>query len=889
MSDEQKRDAERALFRPSVRREVNDELEFHIAMRVRELVAAGMDEATARAEARKRFGDMGRVAAECQRLGQERERETRRAEYLSELVQDIRYGARQLRRAPGFALVAILTLALGIGATTSIFSVVRGVLLRAMPYPDADRVVVPQSRNLEDGSEWSLTYADYQDWRRAHVFAHVAVFQEVNFNIAGDGPAERIPSAQVSDEFFDVLGVTPVLGRVLRPDEFALGTPPRAVISYGLWQRRYGGARDVVGRIMHVTGVPVEIVGVLPRGTEYPAGAEMWLPSRRSPRSAVDDARRDNFVWNGVARLAPGRTLQDTRNRLAALAAIVAREEPAIRSKVTVTAVPLNEYVVGQTTTRTLWVFLAAVGLVLLVACVNVANLLMARSAARGRELAVRASVGASRARLARQLLTESLVLALVGGAAGVALAYGGVRALVAFAPPGLPRVEEIALDPVVLAFALGVSVASALIFGLVPALRAARRGQAATLHESDRRSTGGVRGRRARDLLVAAELALSLVLLVGAGLLVRSFDRLRATDPGFRTDHLLTFSLSLQGQRYNSDAAVVTTFATLRERLRAMPGVSDAATASTLPLGGGGFYLGRVFLPEGRPEPPAGEDVAAEWVVSSPDFFRTLNIPLVRGRAFTARDDSASTPVMIVNREFAARMFGREDPLGKRVRSWRDENVYRKIVGVVDNVRYFAAGDSIRPVMYVPHAQSAWGSEVIAVRTTVPPASLASQVRRLVSDIDPTLAVADVRTMGEIFDTSVASSRFAASLLALFAAIALALAVVGTYGVLSYAVSQRTREIGIRMALGARRAAVVRMILREAALVIVVGLGAGVIAALGATRLMRALLYEVSATDPAVYVAVAAALTAAALAASLVPARRASSLDPVTAIRLDG
>ena len=869
-----------------MRDEVSEELAFHVEMRTRELMRGGMEEEAARAEAVGRFGNLSGVASECRRLGEEREREMRRTEYLSELWSDVQYGARQLRCAPGFAAVAILTLGLGIGATTAIFSVVRGVLLRPLPYPAAERLVVPRSMDLSTGERWQVTYADYQDWRSAGVFSHVALYQPSNVNLGGEGPPERIEGTWVTEDFFATLGVAPTLGRTFRPDEFAVGSPRRAVISYGLWQRRFGGDPDIVGRPIRVTGVPAEVVGVMPRDMGFPSTAEIWFPIKIRPEDVASFERRDNYIFGGIARLAPGRTIEQTRSQLATLAARIARELPATRANISVTVTPLVGWMVGETMTRALWVFLGAVFFVLLIACVNVANLLMSRAAARGRELAVRASIGASRSRLVRQLLTESLVLALAGGALGFGLAWLGVRLLIALAPADLPRSAEIGIDPLVLLFAGGVSIFAAVMFGLLPALRGSREDAAAVLNESDRRTTSGVHGRHRRQLLVATELALSVVLLVGAGLLLRSFDRLRATDPGLRTDHVLTFSLSLQGEKYESDAVSEGAFRTLLDRLRALPGVDRAAITSALPVGGGGFYLGRAFLAEGRPEPPAGTDLAAQWVVASPDLFGTLDIPLLAGRTFTPQDDSTSTPVMIVNREFVRKMFPDGNALGKRVRSWRDENVYREIVGVVGNVRYFSAGDSIRPMVYVPLPQSLWHSMVVAVSTSLPPASLTPSVRAVVAQLDPDLAVDDVQTMEQALSDSMARSRFSAALLALFAALALVLAVVGTYGVLSYGVTQRRKEIGIRMALGARPGSVLGMVLREAGGVVVVGLAAGLLGAFALTRLMRGLLYEVSAMDTATYIVVAAILAAAAIVASLVPARQAASVDPVSAIR---
>jgi putative ABC transport system permease protein len=441
-------------------------------------------------------------------------------------------------------------------------------------------------------------------------------------------------------------------------------------------------------------------------------------------------------------------------------------------------------------------------------------------------------------------------------------------------------------VDMTVLLFALAVSIAATIVFGLAPALRAARQSMATAMIDADRRSTTGVRGRRERNVLVAAELAVSLVLLVGAGLQLRSLAELRHTDPGFDTAELLTFSMGLQGERYADAAHRAQTYARLMERLHALPGVDHAAAASSMPLGADGFYLGRVFLLEGRPEPPVGDEVAAQWIAITPGFFATMNIPVFRGRAFLDSDNAATTPVMIVNREFARRMFPDEEPLGKRVRSWRDENVYREIVGITDDVRFFAAGDSIRPLVYVPHAQDVWSGMVVAVRTTHSEEDIVPALRAAVREVDNDIPIDDVQRMEDVHAASVAPTRFGAYLLTGFATIALLLAVVGTYGVFSYGVSQRRREIGIRIALGARAGTVLGMVLREAFIVVGIGLAIGIGAALALTRVLRALLFEVSPTDPVVFIGVAALLTAVAVAASLIPARQASRIDPNEAMR---
>ncbi|HEX6941111.1 MAG TPA: ABC transporter permease, partial [Longimicrobiales bacterium] len=449
--DEGGRPRVRGILSPSVAEEVEEEFAFHIEMRVRELVARGWGEREARAEALRRFGDVARVKAHCRRIAEEKERSMRRMESLAGLRQDVRYALRQLVRSRGFAAAAVVILALGIGATTAIFSVVDAVLLRPLPYPAAERLVVPQSLNLEDGDTWSVTYGDYVDWVEAGVFADVGLYRWVDVNISGGESSERVEAVQVTEGFFGAVGVAPVLGRLFRAEDFVPGSSPRAILSYGLWQRRFAGERDIIGRTVRIAGVPTEVVGVLPRDLGFPRGVDLWLPLEVTPERRAIWERRDNFIFQGIARLAPGRTLEQTRSHLAMLAGRVERERPDIRANVTVTATPLGEWVAGAELSRSLWLFLGAVVLVLLIGCVNVANLLLTRAAARGRELAIRTALGAGRARIVRQLLTESVVLGLIGGAVGVLVAYWGVRVLVAAAPPGIPRLEGVALNPTAL------------------------------------------------------------------------------------------------------------------------------------------------------------------------------------------------------------------------------------------------------------------------------------------------------------------------------------------------------------------------------------------------------------------------------------------------------
>ena len=877
--------SDRNIFRPPVRQEVDEELSFHVEMRVRELVASGLTVEEARAQAVERFGDIEEVRAACRKLGEERDRGVRRGTWLSELWQDVRYGVRMLRRSPGYTTIAVLTLALGIGATTAIFSMVHAVLLRSQPFPDAERLVVPQTMDLDTGDRWSITYGDFEDWREHSVFDHVAVISPFAVNVTGAAQPERLGAAQVSSEFFEALGALPVQGRAFAPEEYEVGQPRLAVVSAGLAGRMFGSAQAAVDAELEVAGRPTRVIGVLPPGLEYPAGTDVWLPLRMDPDDLESSRRRDNFQFQGIARLRADGSLEQTNAQLGQLAGAAAQLDAATRrERVTVAATPLTDFLVGASLSRGLWLMLGAVVFVLLIGCVNLANLQTSRASARERELLIRSAIGASRGRLARQLLTESAVLATVGGVAGVIIATVGVRLLVAAAPAQLPRVDEAGVSAGVLLFALATTCAAVVFFGLMPAFLAARGD--GTLRDDDGRSAGSRRGRRIGRALVTAEVSLSLLLLVGAGLFLRSFAEVRGTPPGIATARLLTFDIGLQGARYAEGDARRLTYDALLERLQRVPGVSHAGIVSSLPLGGGGFYLGRVFLEDGAPEPPAGPETAAQWVVISTNYFATAGIPLLSGRHFDARDRADGVPVAIVSREFARSMFGEQDPIGKRVRSWRDENLYREIVGVVDDVRFFGADDEIRPVFYVPYEQSSWSSMPVMLHTAGDPAALIAAAREAVREVDPTLAVGSVRTGEELLSTALAQRRFAATLLGGFAALALLLAVIGVYGVLAYNVAQRRREIGIRMALGAVPAGVARMVVGEALRVLLPGLALGLVGAIALSRLLGSLLFNIAPTDPLTYGGAALLLLLVALLAALIPARSAARIDPLRTIR---
>ncbi len=806
------------------------------------------------------------------------------------LLLDIRHGLRLLYKRVGFTAVALLTIGVGVAATTTVFSVIEGTLLRPWPFPGSERLVVPLSTRPAQGRVWSsVNYGDYEDWHEAGVFEHVAVSFSGSVDLAdGSGDPERIRATQFSEDYFATLGVAPTLGRLPAAEEHGRGAPLVALLSYGLWQSRFGGDREVVGRTIRLNGEPVTVIGVMPAELDvFPA--VLFVPLRPSPRALVGWRDRDNYAFASLARLRPGQTIDQARAHLQTIAARIESEWPQLREGVSADLVPLSERVIGEEIRTMLWVMLGAVAFVLLIGCVNLANLLLARATGRARELAIRTAVGAGRGRLLRQLLVESLVLALAGGVLGLLLSVGGIRILVALAPADVPRISGVGLNTMVLGFALLVSLASALVFGLLPALRATSLVPAPALADAAFGSTRGQRGRRSLGALVAAELALAVVLLAGAGLMLRSVASLRDVDPGFEVENMLTFKLTLPPARYERGRPLADAYARLRERLQAIPGVESATVTSALPLGGGGFILFRAHLPEGRPEPPEGEEVRANWDVVQPGYFATMGLRLVAGRGFTEADDESSVPVMIVNREFARDMFGAvADALGARVRSWRDENIYREIVGIVENVRYFGAGDEIRGVVYVPHRQVTWRGMAVAVRTATDPENVVSAVRAAVRDFDPNIALASFTTMSQTFEDSVAERRFAATLLTAFAALALLLAAMGIYGVLSYAVAQRTREFGVRMALGARAADVRLMVLREAGVSVLIGVSLGLAGALAITRVMSGMLFGVTATDPLTFGGAILVLITTALAASWMPALRATHVDPMQAMRPD-
>jgi putative ABC transport system permease protein len=797
------------------------------------------------------------------------------------VLHDIRYALRTLHRHRVFALTAILTLGLGIGANTAIFSAVNGVLLRPLPYPDPDRILTIWGRHPAIGRE-SASLPDFLDWRKARSFSGMAAWANAAFTVTGTGEPEVVSGALVTPNYFRVLGAPIPLGRDFRDDE-ARGAARVVVLSQGYWQRAYGGRSDIVGSRITLGGVPYTIVGAGARGLALPAEVDIWAPFQTDTTLG----RRNDFL-QVIGRLAPGATAETAEVELATIARRLEAEYPASNAGWGVELIGLHERIVGEIRPALL-VFLGAVALVLLIACANVANLMLVRVAARERELTIRAALGASRRRLVRQLLTESVLLALAGGVLGLGLAVWGVSALRALEPGTLPRLDAVRLDARALAFALVLSVGTGLLFGVVPAVRARRFDLRGGLAEGGRALSGARSAARTRSALVLAEVALASVLLVGAALLLRSFVGLTRVDPGVSVDGILTARVTLPRSRYDDPARQVAFADALLDRARALPGVASAALGSAAPVDDAVPYWAIALAGVEQPPP----DVVQDAVVyrASPEYFHTFGLPLIRGRLFEASDRTDRAPVAIVSQGLAQRYWPGGDPVGSRL-TFGDPTdsatSWMTVVGVVGDVRQDGAVSPAYPQIYVPFAQLSNRSVVVALRTGRNPLALAAPLKQALAGVDPSLALSQVTTMEQRVASTLARPRVNALLLAGFAATALVLAALGIYGVIAYSVVQRTRELGIRVALGASADAVLGMVMRQGLTPVMIGLAIGLGVAAAGSRVLRSLLYGVTATDLATYGAVAAFLTAVAAAASYVPARRAARSDPVQALRAE-
>ena len=813
------------------------------------------------------------------------------------LWQDIRYGFRTLRKNPGSTLIAILALGLGIGANTAIFSVINAVLIRPLPYPDADRlVVVFSNRKQSNLNRQKISEADYEDYRkRAEVFDQLGAFRAKPAVLTGKDLPEQVESAAVSPALMNMLGMRPAQGRGFALDESEPGKNRVAVIGDGLWRRRFGADPNITGAVLILDGNPYQIVGIAPPGFHLlDTPSELWIPYTPDPKELVNGARGHRAL-TVIGRLRPGISVEQAGSAVQAVARYIAEVSPETNGDCSAEVVGLREQLVGDVRT-TLWTLIGAVAFVLLIACANVANLLLARAGTREKEIAVRTSLGANPFRLVRQLLTESVLLSLLGGLFGLLLAFWGVTALAHAAPAGLPKSGEISLDWRVLAFTFVISIATGVLFGLAPALSAVGHDLNSTLKTSGRSTTGN-RGRsRMRNLLVISEISACVVLLIGAGLLLRSFVKLSQVNPGFRTDHILTLQLSLPAPRYPG-LKVAQFYQQLVDRTEQLPGVLGAGMCRFLPLSGADASLN--FQIDGRAPKSTAEQPRAKYRSVSPGYFSAMGIPLLKGRML-ARTDSDRTPKVVLLNETAARLYWpNEDPVGKRIMSGVDEetvgNPWSTIIGVVGNVKHSGLDAVTNPETYYDYLQlppeqmgAIEGTMSLVVRTNADPATLAGAIRNEVHSLDPDLPIFNVKTMENVVHGSVAQPRFRTLLLGVFAALALILAAVGLYGVISYSVTQRTNELGVRSAMGATPEDLLKLVVGQAARLAAIGIGIGLVLALIVGRGLSKFLFGVSLADPITFLGTAAVILLVTLIASYVPALRATRIDPVTALRTE-
>ena len=805
---------------------------------------------------------------------------------MTTLLKDIRYGIRNLARHPAFTVVAVITLALGIGANTAIFSVVNAVLLRPLPFDDPERIVwlwdtQPQLPTAP------ASVPDFLDWKEQNrSFEHLAAFQSGNMFLDADDGTQDTPVGLVTPELFSLFRVNPILGRTFTDQETLPGEPSRvAVLSYSTWQNQFGSDPGAVGRTIQLSGAPHRIIGVMQAGFSFPDRVKLWRPL------PIDPAKLDRgpHYLRVVGRLKSGVTLAQAQADLSAIAARLAQQYPEKIAGHGVKLERLTDVIVGDISLA-LFVLLGAVGFVLLIACANLANLMLARVGARQREIAVRTALGASRLRIVRQLLTESILLAVGGGAAGLLLALWAVSWLVSLSPDTIPRLQEIRVDPRVAGFTLLVSVATGVLFGLAPALQASRPDLTDALKESGR-STAGLRRNRLRSALVMSEVALSLVLLVGAGLMIRSFTKLNQVDPGFSPARVLTLGVTLLRSKYPADDQVASLYSQILERAATVPGVASAGAISELPLSGSN--TSDYFTIEGRPPIAKEAEPLTEYRVVTPRYFESMGIPLLSGRDFAGSDTRQSPNVVVINEAFAHQHFPGENPLGHRIKLQGQERDPLLIVGVVGNVRDFGLDEQPTPEAYVsflqnPLSQTYQRSMTIVARTKSDPRDVAGSLRSALSSIDKGLPVYAIKPMTEYLRDSLSRRRFNLVLLSVFGGVALTLAAVGIYGVISYGVTQRTHEMGIRMALGAQPRDVLKLVVRQAMLLALGGVGIGLLASLALTRLMKSLLFNVGVTDPLTFAVIALLMTLVALLACLVPARRATKVDPLVALRYE-
>jgi predicted permease len=864
-----------------VNQEFSDELNAHLELLTEENVRCGMEPEDARRAAQIRLGGMTQLT--------ETNRELRGLPMLETFLQDARFALRMLRKNPGFTAIAVLTLALGIGANTAIFSVVYATLFKALPYPHSEQLFnVFQQQTKDTSIQTGWSYANFEDLRRqSTAFVELAGAQRHQLTLTGQGEPSVVNTSVVTPELFSLFQVTPIAGRQFTAADGKPGAPAVVILSENLWRGTFGASPAIVGRSINLDKASYTVVGIMPTSFRFPQISQpdqIWIPLVHDPLFGPWMPRRGGHWLQVTGRLKPGVTLAQAQAELNGIAANLAAQYPAEDAEWDIRTVPLRVLFVGNVRTGLL-VLLGAVGLVLLIACANIANLLLARATSRAKEIALRATLGAARARIVRQLLSESAVLGLLGGVAGIALAYVGVQALTSLLPPGLPQVNPIRVDYFVLGFALVLSLLASAGFGLAPAFFAANSNLQSSLREGGR-SGESAGSRRARRVLAAAEIALAMVLLVAAGLLLRSFSNLLAVSPGFDVQHVMKAEVALPRAHYATPQQWIEFTDQLLAGIHAEPGLQQAAVAIPMPLADGTINL--AFDIVGMPPRSEAETRTANYVSVSTEYFHVMGIPLLSGRLFNERDLMASPRVALISRALARTHFANQDPIGKRIVFGfpPDPGVSREIVGVVGDVRDVALGADPGPMMYVPFAQAPFPGAVIAVKSPLSLPPVASAIRQTVAGLDKDLPVTDIAEMTQILETSVAQPRFRTRLLGLFASMALVLAATGIFGVISYSVSCRTNEIGIRVALGASRSQILGMVLGETLTLAGVGLALGTPASLVAARLLGSMLFGVSAGDPLTLTAVGVSLAMVAAAAGYLPARRAVRVDPLLALR---
>jgi len=806
---------------------------------------------------------------------------------MNTFLKDLRYGIRTLIQKPGFTIVAIIALALAIGSSSAMFSVVNAVILKPLNFDDSqDVVIIWESAPKLNFDIFTASPPNFHDWRvQAKSFDHMAAYQRTQFTLTGMDAAERVPGAFVSSDYFPLVKTPAMIGRTLLPEEAAAGKDKVVVLSYGFWNRRLGADPEVAGRKLMLNGEPYNIVGVMPERFMYPANTELWAPLIVNPTQG----RGAHFLV-ALGRLKSGVSMETAAAEMKTIASDLEKQHPNSNDGWTTKVFNLHDDIIKDLR-QSLYILLGAVGFVLLIACANVANLLLARGADRSREMAVRTAMGASRFRIIRQLLTESVLLSLAGGILGIVLAYLALSTFVAMAPQNLPRIQEATMDRTVLAFAVLISLLTGIGFGVFPAFQISRTNLNDSLKEATRGTSGGTERHRIRNLLVVAEVALTIVVLIGAGLMLQSLSKLMGVNPGFDSHNVLTAQFNLPRVRYPNNAAQTAFMDRMLERLSTLPGVSKLGTVSSLPLGGGSMVITYTIV--GKPPVLPQNQPSAAIRFITPSYFSSLKVPMAQGREFTDQDRAGAAPVIIINEALARREFPGEDPLGRQMQigygnTAADGNLQRTIVGVVKDMKITSIRGEAEPQYYLPYAQMPFSSVAITMRTAGDPGQLASLLRSEMKNLDADIALFALRPFQEVVATSISQARFNSVLLATFAGIALLLASVGVYGVMAYSVNQRTHEIGIRMALGQRRSSVLRMVLGQAMLMAAIGIVIGVAGAYALTHVMTTMLYNVTPTDPITFIGVSLILVAVAAAASYLPAHRATRVDPMIALRYE-